>query len=68
MAEEKSFTQEYIESFGLEFPQDFDKFLEIFKKFSEQDKTFDQFVDELIEAFPDKKESILNATVLTDEE
>jgi hypothetical protein len=65
---EKSFTQKYIEGFGLEFPKDADKFLEIFEKFSEQEGTFDQFVDELIEAFPDKKESILNVTVLTDEE
>lgn len=68
MAEEKSFTQEYIEGFGLEFPKDSDKFLEIFEKFSKQEGTFDQFVDELIEAFPDRKESILNVTVLTDEE
>lgn len=68
MAEEKGFTQKYIEGFGLEFPNDANKFLEIFDKFSKQGGTYNQFVDELIEAFPNKKESILSITAMTDEE
>ncbi len=48
-----------MERYGLEFPVDADKFFEIFLRF-ENGGAVGGLFDELIEAFPDKKESILN--------
>ena len=35
MAEEKCFTERFMEGFGLEFPKDANKFLEIFERFAD---------------------------------
>ena len=51
---------QFIEGFGLEYPKDAEKFCEIFFGYEEGEKTVGELFDELIEAFPDKKESILN--------
>lgn len=68
MAEDKCLTQRFMEGFGLEFPKDAKKFAEIFTRFGDEGGTFGQLIDELVEAFPDKKESILSVTVMTDQE
>ena len=56
---ERSIAQ-FVEGFGLEYPEDAEKFFEIFFGHEEGEKTVGELFDELIEAFPDKKESILN--------
>ena len=65
---EKCFTQRFMEGFGLEFPKDAKKFAEIFTRFGDEGGTFGQLIDELIDAFPDKKDSILKVTVVMDED
>jgi hypothetical protein len=57
--DEKSIAQ-FIEGFGLAYPKDAEKFFEIFFGYEEGEKTVGELFDELIEAFPDKKESIMN--------
>ena len=64
MSEDKCFTQRFIEGFGLEFPKDADKFLEIFERFAEGG-SFEQLQGDLVEAFPDKQETILSIPVDT---
>jgi hypothetical protein len=66
MTEEKCFTQKYIEGFGLEFPKDANKFLEVMEKSDKENWTLGQFFEALIKAFPDKKESILNVPAYAD--
>jgi hypothetical protein len=63
MSGEKSFTQRFMEGFGLEFPEDADKFLQAFTRFSEGGGTFGQLIVELVEAFPEKKERILGVSI-----
>ncbi len=60
--EEKSIPQLFVEGYGLEFPKDVDMFFEIFLGF-EDGGTIGELFDALIEAFPDKKESILNVPI-----
>ena len=62
MADDKRFTERFMEGFGLEFPKDADKFLEIFERFADGG-TFGRLSDELCEAFPDKRESILSVPI-----
>jgi hypothetical protein len=57
--DERSIAQ-FIEGFGLEYPKDAEKFFEIFFGHEDAEKPVGELFDELIEAFPDKKESILN--------
>ena len=57
--DEKAIAQ-FVEGFGLEYPKDAEKFFEIFFGYEEGEKTVGELFDELIEAFPDKKKSILN--------
>jgi hypothetical protein len=59
MADEKCFTQKFMEGFGLEFPKDADRFVEIFTRFTEDGGMFGQLIDELVDAFPEKKDRIL---------
>ena len=49
----------FIEGFGLEFPKDYEKFAEVMGRFDDGG-TVGELFDALIEAFPDKKESILD--------
>jgi hypothetical protein len=51
---------QFVEGFGLEYPKDAEKFFEIFFGQEDGEKPVGELFDELIEAFPDKKESILN--------
>ena len=67
MAEQKSVTQKFIEGFGLEFPQDAEKFIEIFERFADGG-TLGQFTADLCEAFPEKRESILSVPVYVDKD
>jgi len=62
LPEEKCFSQRLMEGFGLEFPKDADKFLEIFERFSEGG-TLGQLHGDLAKAFPEKSESILSVPV-----
>jgi hypothetical protein len=55
----------FIEGFGLEYPKDFEKFLEVMSRFDEGG-TVEEFYDALVEAFPDKKESIMNFPMYTE--
>lgn len=48
----------FIEGFGLEYPKDYPKFVEVMIRF-EEGGTAQELYDALIETFPDKKESIL---------
>ena len=57
--DERSIAQ-FIEGFGLEYPKDAEKFCEIFFGGEDGEKPVGELFDKLIEAFPDKKESILN--------
>ena len=57
--EEESIAQSLVEGYGLEFPKDADKFFDIFFRF-EDGGTVGELFDALVEAFPEKKESILN--------
>ena len=54
-----------MEGFGLEFPKDADKFFEIFERFAEGG-TLGSLQDDLVEAFPEKRESILGVPVYVD--
>ena len=67
MADGKCFTETFMEGFGLEFPKDAAKFLEIFQRFADGG-TFGQLSDELCEAFPNKSENILSVTVYVDDD
>jgi hypothetical protein len=60
MADDKCFTQRYMEAFGLEFPKDADRFLEILERFDNRGGTIGQLTDGLVEAFPEKKDRILS--------
>ena len=60
---EKSFTQKAVEGWGLEYPKDVEKFLEVFEKSTEEGGTLGGIFEALIEAFPDKKETILRVPV-----
>jgi hypothetical protein len=51
MVAEKCFTQRFMEAFGLEFPKNADRFVEIFTRFAEEGGMFGQLIDELVEAF-----------------
>lgn len=63
MASEECFTQRFMEGFGLEFPKDADRFVEIFTRFAEDGGTFGQLIDELGEAFPEKGDQILGLPI-----
>ena len=55
----------FIEGFGLEYPKDYPKFAEIMGRFDDGG-TVGELFDALIEAFPDKKESILDFPMYTE--
>ena len=65
MAGEKCFTRRFMEGFGLAFPEDVERFVEIFTRFSEDGGTLGQLFDDVMEAFPKKKERILNLPIYT---
>jgi hypothetical protein len=55
----------FIESFGLEYPKDYEKFAEVMGRFDDGG-TIGEFFDALVEAFPDKKESIMDFPMYTE--
>ena len=55
----------FIEGFGLEYPKDAEKFFEVFDRF-EAGGTVGELFDALVEAFPDKRESILDFPMYTE--
>ncbi len=55
MAEEKYFTQRFMERFGLEFPKDAKKFAEIIEKNFSENGTLGQLFDDVAKAFPKKR-------------
>jgi hypothetical protein len=55
-----------MEGFGLDFPKDAEKFVEIFSRFADENGTFGQLIEELLEAFPDKKNQILGIPMFTE--
>ena len=64
MAGEKFITQNFMEGFGLDYPKDLEKFNEVFRKYTANGGSLYQLFKDLVEAFPDKKEKILNAPML----
>jgi hypothetical protein len=66
MSDDKCFTQKFMEGFGLEFPKDADNFVEIFSRFADEGGTFGQLIEELVEAFPEKKDRILGVPLFTE--
>ena len=65
MAGEKFITQKFMEGFGLDYPEDLEKFNEVFFNFTREGGSLNQLFKDLVEAFPDKKEKILNAPMFT---
>ena len=65
MAGKKFITQEFMEGFGLNYPEDLEKFNEVFSNFTREGGSQNQLFKDLVEIFPDKKEKILNAPMLT---
>jgi hypothetical protein len=63
MAGEKFITQKFIEGFGLDYPEDLEKFHEVFFKFTDKGGSLNQLFKDLVKAFPDKKEKILNVSM-----
>jgi len=63
MPNEKCFTQRFMEGFGLEFPKDADRFVEILERFDDQDGTLGQLFDDVIDALPEKMDRILGFTI-----
>ena len=66
MAGEKFITQKFLESFGLDYPEDLEKFHEVFFKFTDKGGSLNQLFKDLIEAFPEKKDRILNVPLFTE--
>jgi hypothetical protein len=65
MAGEKFITQKFMEGFGLDYPQDLERFNEVFVKFTGNGGSLYQLFKDLVEVFPDKKEKMLNAPMFT---
>lgn len=65
MAVEKFITQKFMEGFSLDYPEDLEKFNEVFFNFTREGGSINQLFKDLVEAFPDKKEKILNAPMFT---
>jgi hypothetical protein len=53
---------QFVEGFGLEYPNDAKKLFEIIGRFK-GGGTMGKLFDALVEAFPDKKERILNTPI-----
>jgi hypothetical protein len=65
VAVEKFITQKFMEGFSLDYPEDLEKFNEVFFNFTREGGSINQLFKDLVEAFPDKKEKILNAPMFT---
>ena len=63
MADEQFFTQRFMEGFGLDFPKDADRFVDILERFDEDGGTIGQLFEEVVEAFSDKKDQILSLPI-----
>jgi len=61
MAGEKFITKNFMEGFGLHYPEDLEKFHEVFFKFTSEGGSQNQLFKDLVRASPDKKEKIQNA-------
>jgi hypothetical protein len=55
----------FMEGFGLEYPKDLEKFSEVMNRFGDRG-TVGEFFDALVEAFPEKKENIMNFPMYTE--
>ena len=62
----KSFTQKALEGFGLDYPEDLEKFLEVLEASTGEGGTLGGMFEALIEAFPDKKDRILSIPLFTE--
>ena len=60
---EKSFTQKAVEGWGLDYPQDVEKFLEVLEESTGEGGTLEGMFNAMIKAFPEKKETILSIPV-----
>jgi len=65
MAGEKFITQNFMEGFGLDYPEDLEKFHEVFFNFTREGGSLNQLFKDLVQVFPDKKEKIQNAPMFT---
>ena len=66
MAGEKFIAREFMEDFGLDYPEDLEKFHAVFFKFTAEGGSLDQLFKDLIEAFPEKKDRILNVPLFAE--
>jgi hypothetical protein len=65
MAGEKFITQKFMEGFGLDYPEDLEKFNEVFSNFTREGGSPNQLLEDLVKAFHDKNEKIRNAPMFT---
>jgi len=65
MTGEKYFIRRFMEAFGLEFPKDADRSVEILEKFDDGGGTIGKLFDDVMEAFPEKKDRILSLPIYT---
>ena len=65
MADERSFIQRFTEVFGLGFPKDADRFVEILEGFDDDGGTLGLLFDEVMEAFPEKRDWLLSLPICT---
>jgi hypothetical protein len=63
MAGEKFITQQFMEGFGLDYPEDLEKFNEVFSNFTSKGGSLNQLFKDLVEAFPDKREAIKSVPI-----
>ena len=68
MTEDKSFMQNFMERFGLEFPEDAKKFVKTIENNFLANGSLFQFFDDLIEAFPEKSEIIMSVPISIDDD
>jgi len=66
MAGEKFISQKFMEGFGLDYPEDLEKFHEVFYNFTREGGSLNQLFKDLIAAFPEKRDRILNVPLLTE--
>jgi len=61
MAAEEFITNKFMEGFGLDYPEDLEKFNEVFSNFTREGGSPNQLFKDLVEVFPNKREKIRNA-------
>jgi hypothetical protein len=63
---EKSIAQKAVEGWGLDYPDDVEKLVEVLEETTGEGGTLGGIFQALIEAFPDKKDRILSIPMFTE--